>query len=330
MKVDVAIIGAGVAGLAAGKILQHAGKSIAILEKSQGIGGRAATRRIDNIPVDHGAQFFTARTPEFQAEVADWLRFELCFVWTEGFHRWERRQLLPPGEAHSFPRYACRSGMTSLGKSLAAGLPVFREHLVAEITGSDGVYTLLCANGNTVQAETILSTAPPPQTLALLDGFLSLETCDLLRGVVVAPCLTAVVDLGSTEVAWRGIQIEGEDLSWIGADFSKRQPGPPRRLAVIHGAADFSREHLEDNLEATGRLLLARAAEYDSALQQSTLVQTHRWRYARVEQPLQDYDFLSGDPARRIFVAGDAFLLGNIEAAWLSGTRVAQAILNGG
>ena len=65
MDTEILIVGAGLCGLHAATRLQAAGRSVLVLEKSRGLGGRAATRRWNNRPVDHGAQFFTAKNPEF-------------------------------------------------------------------------------------------------------------------------------------------------------------------------------------------------------------------------------------------------------------------------
>lgn len=48
------ILGAGIAGITLAKDL----KDVCIVEKSKGIGGRLAARRIGNIPIEHGAQAF--------------------------------------------------------------------------------------------------------------------------------------------------------------------------------------------------------------------------------------------------------------------------------
>lgn len=55
----IAIIGAGVSGLIVAN-------EVTIFDKSRGIGGRMATRRVDNYHFDHGAQFFTAKSEEFK------------------------------------------------------------------------------------------------------------------------------------------------------------------------------------------------------------------------------------------------------------------------
>ena len=46
MSARVAIIGAGIAGIACARLLTDAGHSVRMFDKSGGIGGRMATRRL--------------------------------------------------------------------------------------------------------------------------------------------------------------------------------------------------------------------------------------------------------------------------------------------
>lgn len=77
--VDVAIVGAGAAGLAAAKFLQRAGRSFVVIEARSRIGGRAFTDRSLGLPFDAGAQYihWAERNPwkgiaaEMQAELTD-------------------------------------------------------------------------------------------------------------------------------------------------------------------------------------------------------------------------------------------------------------------
>jgi monoamine oxidase len=57
---DVAIVGAGVAGLAAARALMAAGKTVQVIEARERIGGRAFTDSGLGFPFDHGAQFLEA------------------------------------------------------------------------------------------------------------------------------------------------------------------------------------------------------------------------------------------------------------------------------
>ena len=53
---DVLIIGAGISGLLCATELRKADKSVRILDKGRGLGGRMATRRMAGGRLDHGAQ----------------------------------------------------------------------------------------------------------------------------------------------------------------------------------------------------------------------------------------------------------------------------------
>ncbi len=61
---DVAVIGAGVAGLTCAKSLEEAGLSVRVLERSRRIGGRAGTDVIDGFRCDRGFQWFDAADPD--------------------------------------------------------------------------------------------------------------------------------------------------------------------------------------------------------------------------------------------------------------------------
>ena len=53
-KVEIAIVGAGIAGLSCARKLQQAGHEVIIVDKSRGLGGRLATRRLAGTHADHG------------------------------------------------------------------------------------------------------------------------------------------------------------------------------------------------------------------------------------------------------------------------------------
>ena len=56
---DVAVIGAGLSGIICARRLVSEGYSVCILDKSRGVGGRMATRRVnEQTRVDHGLRYW--------------------------------------------------------------------------------------------------------------------------------------------------------------------------------------------------------------------------------------------------------------------------------
>ena len=78
---NIAIIGAGISGLACATALNNAGCRATIFEKSRGVSGRLSTRVTDNWQCDHGAQYFTAQSPQFALEIQRWQQAHVAERW---------------------------------------------------------------------------------------------------------------------------------------------------------------------------------------------------------------------------------------------------------
>ena len=61
---DVVVIGAGLAGLTAARTLTAAGLDVAVLEASDGVGGRVRTDVVDGYRLDRGFQILLTAYPE--------------------------------------------------------------------------------------------------------------------------------------------------------------------------------------------------------------------------------------------------------------------------
>src|SRR5690242_13627316 len=66
---DVAVIGAGVAGLACARALEESGLHVRVLERSARVGGRVGTDVIDGFRCDRGFQWVNAGHPDVRAGV---------------------------------------------------------------------------------------------------------------------------------------------------------------------------------------------------------------------------------------------------------------------
>jgi len=66
---EVVIVGAGIAGLTAGKILSQKGKEVLLIEKSDQVGGRVRTDHHEGFLLDHGFQVLLTSYPELTEHV---------------------------------------------------------------------------------------------------------------------------------------------------------------------------------------------------------------------------------------------------------------------
>ena len=326
---DVLVVGAGLAGLTAARELHAAGKSVVVLEKSRGLGGRAATRRWDGLPVDHGAQFFTARSPDFRSQVDEWLRHGVCFEWAHGLHRASPQGPQPPDSAN-FPRYACHEGMSALARDLAGKDDSFvlRERTVTGLRRDDAGWATQTRDGAIFRSRAVIMTPPPPQSASLLEAA-EPKAAEALSRIAVSPCLAVVARYARRELPWRGIQAPDHAIvSWIGHDTSKRPDlHPDTTVVVIHASPKFSREMFGgDETEIFNELLAAAGDVARTELNTPSAAFLQRWRYALGGAENTGLTRLFPGEAPLV-LAGDAIAGGKIEGAWLSGLEAGRLAL---
>jgi renalase len=168
---QIAVIGAGVAGLAAGRELARAGHGVTIFEKSRGVGGRVATRRAEGCAIDHGANYFKAPTPELQALVAaipGAVNIRLP-VWTfDG----EGRVAAGDPAQNDEAKWTWPGGLNALAKHLAAGLDLRRETTIVRIEAAgdrQATPALIDSAGSAFGPyDAVLLTPPAAQSAAIV------------------------------------------------------------------------------------------------------------------------------------------------------------------
>ncbi len=330
--VDVIVVGAGLAGLAAARDLQNAGFGVLVLEKSRGVGGRCATKRLavgDGVArVDHGAQFFTVRGERLQKLVIQLESSGVVQAWTRGFPKLTVRGLEPRAAGHS--RYKCKDGMNALAKAFvedAAGLPleVVPNALVSAVFPSHLGWSAVLENGEIYQARGLIVNAPAPQALALTRSSLQAQTLQALEAVQFNPCWALMVALEeSPDIDWQGLEIEHEMLEWAALDSSKREAGSPPTL-VLHATPAWSQTHLEQSPETVAALMLQEAKKLLGDWVKPAAMLAHRWRYAKPSITHPEL-FLAQD---NLVFCGDWCTTNHsrIEAAIMSGWSAASYLL---
>ncbi|MFN9691077.1 MAG: NAD(P)/FAD-dependent oxidoreductase [Vampirovibrionales bacterium] len=326
---DVLIIGAGMAGLSAAKVLEAQGLSVALVDKGRGLGGRLATRRMGELRLDHGGQYFTASDARFQAEVDAWLEQGIVKPWFDSLSFQDGTP-----DAHPRPRYIpTEAGMTSLPKALAQSLnaDAYLGQRVIKLTQDDQKWQAHLEDGAILEGRQLIVTAPVPQTLALLDASgiaLSDSQAHALAGVEYAPSIAVMAVTKHGSPAFKHPQgvafTDDSSVRWLACNVAKYdQTSENQQAFTVHSTPNYAKAHFDDPLEDLQNDLLS-AVEGITQISPSDYdtVQVHRWRYALVETPLASPVFALDLPTDfpPCYLAGDAFGMGSkIETAWLSG-----------
>jgi renalase len=314
------LIGAGMTGLTAARELVKQGHSVTILDKGRGVGGRMATRRIDQSRNDHGAQYFTARSPEFQSLVEELLTAGVVGIWPVG-----------NGSDHH-THYIGRDGMSAVAKYLAQSLNIRTGERVVRIekidqNGQFG-WRAITETNNTYEADNLLLTMPAPQILTLLhDSGIGPDEVDLeaLQQIQYAPCIAVMAVLNEpTRLPTPGGYRPTEGpVSWV-ADNYQKGISPQQPSVTVHATPEFSRIHFDDDPTTTEQLLLDTLSDF---IPPETILtyQVHRWRYSLVEKAHAELFLRAKTPAPLLF-GGDGFWRGSVEGAFLSGRKLSEQI----
>jgi predicted NAD/FAD-dependent oxidoreductase len=319
----VAIIGAGVAGLSAARMLHDHGHTVTVFEKSRGLGGRAATRRYEDIEFDHGAQYFTARDPVFVRAVESWLEQGVITEWHCRIGRVDGDAIEPRHDQP--PRYVAQPGMSSLGRYLAKGLEVRRGVRVAEPRFTDDRWRLTDDAARPLgDFDALIVATPAPQTKDLLRPA-SARLADIAGEVVYDPCWAVMAQFETPQdIGFDGLFFDDGVLSWAANNASK--PGRAGFTWVVHGAAAWTRTHIDASADEVAQELAAHLCatlHLDTAALQA--VSAHRWLYSLARQPLDVGALWEKD--QRLAVCGDWCAGSRIEGAFLSGQAAAGRLL---
>lgn len=319
----IAIIGAGISGLTLASRL-HEQADVVVFEKSRGVGGRMATRRIDTFHFDHGAQFFTARSQAFRDFLQPYQAQGLV-------QQWQPRMLtLSPNEqpderVWSEPHHVAVPGMTALCKAMASGLEVRLDARVEALQRQpDGRWRLAIGSDQSTDFDWVICTAPAPQTRELLPQEFAQHA--LIAETTIAPCIALLLGLQSAP-GWNfdAARIQHDVLAWLSCEASR--PGRAERQAVtLHSTATWAAAHLDDSDDFVAVTMLAALnAVTRKSLPPIAVQQVKRWRYAKADA-LKSPKLLF-DTDLRLAACGDWVHNGRVEGAFLSAHTLADVLL---
>ncbi|MWV63900.1 NAD(P)-binding protein [Halorubrum sp. JWXQ-INN 858] len=343
MVTRLCVVGAGVAGAGVAYALRDDDVDVTVLEKSRGVGGRAATRRKHGCRYDHGANYLKSTDPR-TGDLLDEIGREGLVDVAEPVWTFDADGAVREGDGRDEHKWTFETGITRLTKRLfaATDADVRTSTRVASATRRDGLWTVADADGNDHGPFDLLCYTPPaPQTAALLSS----TELDSTTGADVGGDRDVGLDRAReavdavpyrtvrTLVLHYDVRVERpyyallntdreHPVGWLAREDCKNGHVPDgESLLVVQMSPSWSVEHYDDPLASAAAVAAGHAADLldDDRLRDPDWVDDQGWRYA---QPDAAVDRAATDPlaAAGLFVAGD----------WVVGEpRVHAALWNG-
>jgi renalase len=314
----IAIVGAGIAGLAAARALVERKHEVTVFERAQGPGGRVATKSITAIELprglsgelafDHGAQYFTVRDRAFSELAAEWERDRAIAKWTG-------RIVVFDGEGwedveEGTNRYVGIPGMSAIANAMARDLEIRYGHRI------ESLEPLLRDFDHVVVAVPAAVAMPLVSHLPVLS--------ERVAGVSMPASWTVMAAFEERVPArFDAAFVNGSAVSWMARNTSKPKRNWRIDAWVIQASPAWSQAHRDDRPEDVGAFLMEAFEDLIPAgLPRAFYATVHRWRHASADPPLAAGAF--HDPASRITLCGDWCKGPRIEDAYLSGLAAAE------
>lgn len=262
----IAVIGAGMAGLACARTLMQAGHDVHVYERLPQVGGRMRSVNAAHGAFDIGAQYFTVRDKRF--ELALQTVPGLCRPWSVSTLRvldaqGRQSSAAPaPTEAH----WVATPDMQALPMAWAAPLwDADRLHLGQRVTklerqpGSRGWSLHVETTEPTTQIRTgfdeVILALPAPQARQLLQTTpLALSLVQGMAAVEMAPCwaltlsypMATEAGLSTLGPQWNAARTTHERAVWVARESSKPGRSQSERWTVL-ASPQWSQEHRSDD-----------------------------------------------------------------------------------
>jgi renalase len=318
-KPSIAIIGAGMTGLTCAQILNKNHFHCTVYDKSRGLGGRMATRRIDQTTsFDHGAQYITATNPDFQ-------RYLSIAQKNNSAHNWKPR-ILPPKTIVSSDWVVGAPQMNSLFSNIITDKSIQLSSKVSSVR-RNGKRWLVRINECETQIEydIVILAIPAPQAALILEPTEGVSS--QLKKIKMNPCWTLMLAFDAQiETGFDVWQQPSKDISWIAHNGTKLMRPNEKCCWVIHSSALWAQQKLGiSKTLAVDELCNILPKSISKHINSNTFMQSHLWRFAFSSTILKkaycstkDYSLLAG---------GDWALGKKVEHAFVSGSRMANTII---
>jgi predicted NAD/FAD-dependent oxidoreductase len=312
---NVAVIGAGMAGLTAARILEAAGASVTVFDKSKGTGGRLSSRSFEGGWIDHGAPYFSSERPLFLDFLQD--------LPTASVQPWQPHVAGSLG-GDERPQLIGVPRNSAITRSLLGNLRFQPSTRIARLATSAEGWQLFNDGDSLLGCwPQVVIAVPAPQALTLLRAQSPLA--ETISTVKMEPCWVTAVRTKTKLIDQADVSVYQDPVVHRVIHNSAKPGRLNTNVYLVQATKSWSTDHLEETAENIGEQLQKRFDELVCNDGDSEILFSHRWRYAFTESPLgRPYLW---DAELNLGVCGDWCLGRRVEDAWQSGADLAMRML---
>jgi Predicted NAD/FAD-dependent oxidoreductase len=333
---SLCIVGAGLAGAGIADSLSDKPIEVTVLEKSRGVGGRAATRRRDGCRYDHGANYIK--------DSDERTRKLLESLGSEGFvdidapvWPFDGEGTISESERPNDSKWTWKAGITQLAKRLfgRTDAEINKQTRVESIRRDPDGWQLTDTDGSAHgRFDAVVLTPPAPQTADLLratdivDGDAEGDLSRAAEAVDTVPYRTirSVMLHYPFEIERPYYAVvntdDDHDIGWLARESCKPGHIPDgEELLVVQMAPDWSTETYDDPLRKISDEVTETVATLlgDDRLESPDWIDDQGWRYALPDAGV-DTEAVTPLESEGLYLAGD----------WVVGEpRAHEALWNG-
>ena len=322
----IAIIGAGISGLTVAKKLAKLNEVI-VFDKSRGIGGRMATRRVDDYHFDHGAQFFTAKSEEFKELCQKAKSDGIIEEWNCNFaeiteNKINKKWQFGNDKAH----FVAKPQMNSLCKYIGKDLNILTAKQISSVNFDNSKWTLKTLENEIFEDfDYLILAIPSHQAVNLIPA--NFKYFDIVENIKMSGCFTLMLGFHEDiNLEFDAALVKESNISWISVNSSK--PERPKGFSlVVNSSNRWADENIEEDLEIIKEKMITSLKEIiDFDSKNINYQNIHRWSYANAA--LRKGDKSLFDKSLNLCICGDYLISGRVENAFLSGLDLYKNINN--
>ena len=317
---DFCVLGSGISGSTIANLLNKK-YQVEVLDKAKGIGGRASTKKINKlIRLDHGLQYFSPKTREFQKYIDACLKKKILKVWKGNHIDFTFKNNFNSNKIIG------NSGNNSLNKFLLNKVKIKFLQKIIKIN-FNGAYWELRSKDKLFKAKNIIITFPFTQTKQLARKYLSKSFLDL--NIKMEPNITVLLEQkASKNIPISSIKLNDDIIAWISNENSKKRYFSKKNYWTVQTSSKYSKKTINKyklKKKYYSNQIKRRFGDIlgiDHKKLKTLLI--HGWKYSYNNFSIKEKCYWNSK--KRMGLCGDWFIGPNAESAWLSAHKLFDKI----